>query len=135
MGSSARRRRRTERVRSRRTLVPAFAIACIIRSECSTIALVAEPVGDSRNSSVSLEARMSQAQAPAALSALTKDEAWPELPLAAWEDTRATLHMWMQMAGKVALALSPNVNHCWAVALHVSPRGLTTLPLPYPLGI
>jgi len=78
---------------------------------------------------------MSQGQAPAAVSALTRDEAWPVLPLAEWEDTRATLHMWMQMAGKVSLALSPNVNHCWAVALHISPRGLTTLPIPYPLGI
>ncbi len=69
---------------------------------------------------------MSQGQAPAALSALTKDEAWPALPLAEWEDTRATLHMWTQMAGKVSLALSPRVNHCWAEALHISPRGLTT---------
>jgi len=78
---------------------------------------------------------MSQVQAATGLSALTRDEAWPALPLAEWEDTRATLHMWMQMAGKVALALSPSVNHCWAVALHISPRGLTTLPIPYPLGI
>lgn len=78
---------------------------------------------------------MSQGHAAAALSALTRDEAWPALPLAEWEETRATLHMWMQMAGKVSLALSPNVNHCWAVALHISPRGLTTLPIPYPLGI
>ncbi|HEX4075434.1 MAG TPA: DUF5996 family protein [Candidatus Acidoferrales bacterium] len=78
---------------------------------------------------------MAQGQAPAALSALTKDEAWPALPLAEWEGTRATLHMWMQMAGKVALALGPNVNHCWGVALHISPRGLTTLPIPYAQGV
>ena len=78
---------------------------------------------------------MAQAQAPAALSALTKDEAWPALPLAEWEETRATLHMWTQMAGKAAFALSPRVNHCWAEALHISPRGLTTLPIPYALGI
>ena len=78
---------------------------------------------------------MSHAQAPAALSALTKDEAWPALPLAEWEDTRATLHMWTQMAGKTALALCPNVNHCWAIAMHISPRGLTTMPIPYALGI
>ena len=69
---------------------------------------------------------MSEGQAPA-LSALSKDEAWPALPLAEWEDTRATLHMWTQMVGKVALALSPKVNHCWAEALHISPCGLTTL--------
>ncbi|HEX4003880.1 MAG TPA: DUF5996 family protein [Candidatus Acidoferrales bacterium] len=78
---------------------------------------------------------MAQGQAQAVLSALTKDEAWPALPLAEWGDTRATLHMWMQMVGKVTLALIPNVNHCWAVALHVTPRGLVTLPVPYPRGV
>jgi hypothetical protein len=78
---------------------------------------------------------MAQGQAPAALSALTKEEAWPSLPLAEWEHTRATLHMWTQMAGKVALGLGPRVNHCWAEALHISPRGLTTLPIPYVRGI
>ena len=77
---------------------------------------------------------MAQGQALAALSALTKEEAWPALPLAEWEDTRATLHMWTQMAGKVCLALNPNINHCWGVALHISPRGLTTNAVPYALG-
>lgn len=57
--------------------------------------------------------------------------AWPPLPLAAWEDTRATLHMWTQIAGKVRLALSPAVNHWWQVPLYVSPCGLTTSAIPY----
>ena len=70
-----------------------------------------------------------------ATSGASKDHAWPALPLAEWEDTRATLHMWTQMAGKVSLALSPRVNHCWAEALHVSPRGLRTNAIPYSLGI
>lgn len=77
---------------------------------------------------------MAQGQAPA-LSALSKEEAWPPLPLAEWEDTRATLHMWMQMVGKIRLALSPQVNHCWATALYVSSRGLTTSAVPYALGL
>jgi hypothetical protein len=81
-----------------------------------------------------MEASMSEGQAPA-LSALSKDESWPALPLAEWEETRATLHMWTQMVGKVALALSPKVNHCWAEALHISPCGLTTTPIPYAMGI
>jgi hypothetical protein len=38
-------------------------------------------------------------------------EAWPALPLDAWRDTYATLHMWTQIVGKVRLALSPPVNH------------------------
>jgi len=60
---------------------------------------------------------------------------WPELPLAAWQDTFATLHMWTQIVGKVRLALSPRVNHWWEVPLYVNTRGLTTSPIPYGDGI
>ena len=56
---------------------------------------------------------------------------WPALPLDAWEPTRATLHMWCQIVGKVRLALSPHVNHWWQVPLYVSARGLTTSAIPY----
>ncbi len=51
---------------------------------------------------------------------------WPELPYEAWKDTYATLHMWTQMVGKIALATAPHLNHSWGVALHVTPRGLAT---------
>jgi hypothetical protein len=57
-------------------------------------------------------------------------DAWPALPLEAWEDTYATLHMWTQIVGKVRLALSPLVNHWWNVTLYVTARGLTTSPIP-----
>lgn len=60
-----------------------------------------------------------------------EENAWPALPLSAWEPTRATLHMWTQMAGKVKLALCPPVNHWWQTTLHVNSRGLTTGPIPY----
>ena len=33
--------------------------------------------------------------------------AWPALPLAEWQDTYATLHLWTQVVGKVRLALAP----------------------------
>jgi Family of unknown function (DUF5996) len=62
-------------------------------------------------------------------------ESWPALPLAAWQGTRDTLHMWTQIVGKVRLALSPLVNHWWEVPLYVSPRGLTTSSIPYQRGI
>jgi hypothetical protein len=39
--------------------------------------------------------------------------------------------MWTQMAGKIRLALSPNINHYWGVALYVNSRGLTTSAIPY----
>lgn len=58
------------------------------------------------------------------------DSAWPALPLREWEPTRATLHMWTQMVGKVKLALCPNANHWWNVTLHVNSRGLTTQAIP-----
>jgi hypothetical protein len=58
-------------------------------------------------------------------------ECWPALPLEAWEDTRATLHMWTQIVGKVRLALTPMVNHWWNVPLYVSARGLTTSSMTY----
>jgi hypothetical protein len=58
-------------------------------------------------------------------------EAWPTLPLEAWKDTYATLHMWTQIVGKVRLAQSPWINHSWHVTLYVTSRGLTTLPIPY----
>jgi Family of unknown function (DUF5996) len=58
-------------------------------------------------------------------------EAWPELPLDEWKQTRDTLHMWMQIVGKVRLGLTPRVNHWWNVPLYLSPRGLTTSAMPY----
>ena len=59
------------------------------------------------------------------------DEIWPALPYDAWKDTYATLHMWMQVVGKVALAQVPPLNHSWGITFHVTPRGLATWTLPY----
>jgi hypothetical protein len=56
---------------------------------------------------------------------------WPALPLAEWKDTYATLHLWTQVIGKVALAQAPPLNHSWGVALHLTPRGLITPLLPH----
>ena len=62
-------------------------------------------------------------------------DAWPALPLAAWQDTYETLHMWTQIAGKVRMKLTPLINHYWNATLYVSPRGLTTSAIPYADGI
>ena len=53
-------------------------------------------------------------------------ERWPELPLAGWRDTYATLHRWTQIVGKTRLALNPHINHWWNVTLYVTVRGLST---------
>jgi hypothetical protein len=56
---------------------------------------------------------------------------WPALPYDEWKDTYATLHMWTQVVGKVALAQAAPLNHSWAIALHLTPRGLQTGVLPH----
>jgi hypothetical protein len=60
-----------------------------------------------------------------------RTESWPELPYEAWKDTYDTLHMWTQIAGKIRLVQTPWLNHFWQVVLYLSPRGLTTSPIPY----
>jgi hypothetical protein len=56
--------------------------------------------------------------------------AWPALPVADWQDTRDTLHLWTQVVGKVRMARTPLVNHWWNVTLYVTDRGLTTGLMP-----
>jgi Family of unknown function (DUF5996) len=45
----------------------------------------------------------------------------PELTLADWADTCATLHLWTQVVRKIRLAHAPMVNHWWQSALYVVP--------------
>src|SRR6188768_568691 len=59
---------------------------------------------------------------------------WPDLPWRDWGPTISTLHMWMQIVGKVRLALAPPINHWWHATLYVTARGLTTSPVPYAGG-
>src|SRR5438309_7509806 len=61
----------------------------------------------------------------------SRDETWPELSLASWRETYATLHMWLQIVGKIPLTLSPAINHWWHCTLYVTARGLTTSPIPF----
>jgi hypothetical protein len=53
------------------------------------------------------------------------------LPFDSWKDTLATLHMWIQIVGKVRLELCPLVNHWWNVTFYVTARGLTTSTMPF----
>jgi Family of unknown function (DUF5996) len=56
---------------------------------------------------------------------------WPSLPHSEWSDTCATLLLWMQIVGKIRLALTPRINHTWNVTLYPTIRGVTTSPMPY----
>ena len=58
-----------------------------------------------------------------------KSDRWPALPLAAWRDTCATLHMWSQVAGKLTIPTTPLTNHYWSHTLHYTSRGLSTPPM------
>jgi hypothetical protein len=58
-------------------------------------------------------------------------DVWPELNYADWKETCATLHMWMQIVGKIRLTLTPWTNHSWHVTLYLTSRGLTTSPIPH----
>jgi hypothetical protein len=59
---------------------------------------------------------------------------WPSLPVAQWQPTRDTLHLWTQVVGKIRLANSPLINHWWNVPLYVTSRGLTTSLIPHRSG-
>jgi hypothetical protein len=57
--------------------------------------------------------------------------AFPPLPLEKWEETKETLHRFVQIVGKIRLRSSPYRNHWWHVPLYISSRGLTTGPMPH----
>jgi hypothetical protein len=55
--------------------------------------------------------------------------AWPALALNDWIATRDTLHMWLQIVGKIRLKQTPWLNHSWHTTLYTTARGLTTSPM------
>src|SRR4029450_3280967 len=56
--------------------------------------------------------------------------AWPRLAYAADKGTIETLHLLLQLVGKLPLRLHPWLNHGWHVALRLSPRGFITRSPP-----
>lgn len=62
---------------------------------------------------------------------MTNNSKFPPLPLDEWESTKDTLHLYLQIVGKIRLALAPRKNHWWFITLYVTSRGLETSPIPY----
>ncbi|WP_330178865.1 DUF5996 family protein [Nocardia sp. NBC_01503] len=62
---------------------------------------------------------------------LTADfgEVLPALPLDAWRPTKETLHRYIQIVGKVALAKGIRRNHWWHMTYRLNARGWTTVAL------
>jgi hypothetical protein len=58
------------------------------------------------------------------------EERFPKMPLDEWRPTKNTLHLYLQIVGKIRLKIHPPINHWWHVPLYVSPRGLTTRTIP-----
>lgn len=56
---------------------------------------------------------------------------FPILPYEAWSGTCATLHLWLQVVGKLPLMQLPWVNHSWHVAFSVTASGLATRLMPH----
>ena len=56
--------------------------------------------------------------------------AWPALPVASWQSTRDTLHLWTQIVGKIRLARTPRMSHWWNDPRYVTARGLSTSMMP-----
>jgi hypothetical protein len=62
---------------------------------------------------------------------LSDAEIYPALPLAEWQETNDTLHLWTQIVGKIRLAQTPMINEWWNTTLYLSAHGLTTSAMPY----
>ena len=54
---------------------------------------------------------------------------WPELPYDAWSQTLDTLHMKLQVIGKIRLSLTRREPQWANVPLYLTARGLTTSPI------
>jgi hypothetical protein len=63
--------------------------------------------------------------------AQSRPEIFPPMPLEEWRPTKDTLHLYLQIVGKIRLVTHPRQNHWWHVPLYVSPRGLSTGAIPH----
>ncbi len=66
---------------------------------------------------------------------MEKKLALPELSYENYRNEKMTLHLFLQIMGKIRLKLSPRKNHWWFVTLYVDTKGLTTGPIPINKGL
>jgi hypothetical protein len=67
-------------------------------------------------------------------SGITSDDLLPPLPLSEWEPAKDTLHLWVQIVGKIRMTATAPRNHWWHVPLYLDARGLTTRRMHAPAG-
>lgn len=59
----------------------------------------------------------------------------PDLPYQGNEQKKMTLHLFLQIIGKIRLKMTPRKNHWWYITEYVSTQGITTGPIPYQQGM
>ncbi len=62
---------------------------------------------------------------------MTDDALWPDVHVAAWAQTKKSFHLYLQMLGKLRVALSPAQPNWMFTALYLSARGVTTGAMPW----
>ncbi|GGW73795.1 hypothetical protein DFQ11_1098 [Winogradskyella epiphytica] len=59
----------------------------------------------------------------------------PHLPYKETIQTKTTLHLFLQIIGKIRLKSTPRKNHWWYITEYIDTRGFTTGPIPYNSGL
>ena len=59
----------------------------------------------------------------------------PKLNYKGNEDKKMTLHLFLQVMGKIRLKMTPRKNHWWYVTQYVNTQGITTGSIPYNSGL
>ncbi len=59
----------------------------------------------------------------------------PNLSYKGNEQKKMTLHLFLQIMGKIRLKSTPRKNHWWYVTEYVSTKGITTGPIPFNQGM
>jgi hypothetical protein len=56
---------------------------------------------------------------------------WPDIDVSGWAPTKRSLHLYLQMLGKMRVVLSPSQPNWMFTALLPNARGVTTGPMPW----
>lgn len=56
---------------------------------------------------------------------------WQALYYSKWKDSLDTLHLWMQIVGKIKLQQNSFLNQWWEITFFVTANGMTTGAIPY----
>ncbi len=66
---------------------------------------------------------------------MTKSQELPALSYKGHEDNKLTLHLFLQIIGKIRLKMTPRKNHWWYITEYIDTQGFTTGPVPYHSGV